>query len=350
MPDEKVVMEALNRVMDPELHRSLVDLGMVRDLKIEPQGKITFTLALTIPSCPLREHIAEDARRALLVLPGVNEAEVVFGAMTPEERSAVLRTAAAAPLPKINQFNKVKHLVAVMSGKGGVGKSSVTALLAVTLARQGYKVGILDADITGPSIPKLFGLPPGGLRGGEQGMLPVITRLGIKVVSANLLVKAEDTAVIWRGPVISGAIQRFWNDVLWGKLDYLFLDLPPGTSDAALTVVQRLPIMGAVLVTTPQDLSALVVRKAMAMLAQLNISILGVVENMSFFQCTDCGSSHEIFGPSHLAEIQEAAGHELPAVRLPILPAFTALADAGKIEEAAFEAFDAFVPLVMCTS
>jgi Mrp family chromosome partitioning ATPase len=276
----------------------------------------------------------------------VSEVEVVFGAMTPEERRAALGAAVPA-LPRLNQFNKVSHLVAIMSGKGGVGKSSITSLLAVTLARQGYKVGILDADITGPSIPKLFGLPPGGLRGGEQGILPAVTRLGVKVISTNLLVKAEDTAVIWRGPVISGAIQQFWTDVLWGKLDYLLVDLPPGTSDAALTVLQSLPLTGVVLVTTPQDLAALVVRKAMAMLAQLNIPILGVVENMSYFECPDCGGVHEIFGPSHLAEIEEAAGRPLPSLRLPVRPEFAALADNGKIEEAKSKEFEQSAPALL---
>jgi ATP-binding protein involved in chromosome partitioning len=346
MPNEQEVIEALRQVMDPELHRSLVDLNMVRDLKISPEGKINFTLALTVPSCPLRSQISTETQRVLKALPGVSDVEVVFGSMTPEERRTALG-AAAPVLPKLNQSNRVGHLVAVMSGKGGVGKSSVTALLAVTLVRQGYKVGILDADITGPSIPKLFGLPPGGLRGGEQGILPAVTRLGIKVISTNLLVKAEDTAVIWRGPVISGAIQQFWTDVLWGKLDYLLVDLPPGTSDAALTVVQSLPLTGVVLVTTPQDLATLVVRKAMSMLAQLKIPILGVVENMSYLKCSDCGSVHEIFGPSHLDEIQQAAGQKLPSVQIPITPGFAALADTGKIEDLKVKEFEAFIPALL---
>lgn len=333
MLTKKEVLNALQKVMDPELHRSLVDLNMVRDLEITPQGKIAFTLALTVPSCPLRNQMAGEVQQVLKALPGVKEVKVNFGAMTPEERRAALG-ATAPVLPKLNQFNKVNRLVAVMSGKGGVGKSSVTALLAAALARKGYKVGILDADITGPSIPKLFGLPPGGLRGNEQGILPAMTHLGIKVVSTNLLVRSEDTAVIWRGPMIAGAIQQFWNDTLWGRLDYLLVDLPPGTSDAALTVVQSLPLDGVVLVTTPQDLATLVVRKAMSMLVQLNIPILGAVENMSYFECPDCGRRSEVFGPSHLQELEAVLGQELPTVRLPLKPELAELCDAGEVEKA----------------
>jgi len=345
MPTEQQVIDALRQVNDPELHRNLVELNMVRDLKIM-DGRVEFTLALTIPSCPLRSQMSADSERVLKALPGVTDVKITFGAMTPEERKNALGSAAPA-LPKLNQFNRVGNLVAVMSGKGGVGKSLVTALLAVSLARQGYKVGILDADVTGPSIPKLFGLQPGGVRGSDQGILPVATRLGIKVISTNLLVKNEGTAIIWRGPMISGAIQQFWTDVLWGKLDYLLVDMPPGTSDAALTVVQSLPLTGAVLVTTPQDLAAIVVRKAISMLVQLNIPLLGIVENMSYFICPDCGSSHEIFGPSHLDEIEQAVGHSLPTVRLPITPGLASLADNGGIEDSKIKEMEGFIPTLV---
>lgn len=332
MVSEKDVMEALKQVMDPELGRSLVELNMVRDVKIGTDGQVSFTLALTVPSCPMRNQMAEQARKALRALPGVSDARVDFGSMTAEERQALLGGRYQAALPKLAAFNKIGHLIAIMSGKGGVGKSSVTALLAVSLSRAGKKVGILDADITGPSIPKLFGLPPGGLRGGEQGMLPAITRAGIKVVSANLMLKSEDTAVIWRGPMISGLIKQFWTDTLWGKLDYLLVDLPPGTSDAALAVTQNLPLNGVVLVTTPQDLAALVVKKAIHMLEQVQIPVVGVVENMSYFLCPDTGKRHDIFGPSHLDEIGALINAPL-STRLPIRPEVAVLSDAGKVEE-----------------
>ena len=223
-------------------------------------------------------------------------------------------------------------MIAVLSGKGGVGKSSVSALLACELARAGKKVGILDADITGPSIPRLFGLPPGGLKGSDQGILPAVTKLGIKIVSTNLMVPDENAAVIWRGPMISSTIQQFWREVLWGTLDVLLVDLPPGTSDAALTVMQSIPVNGVVLVSTPQQLACRVVRKADSMLKQLNIPVLGVVENMSYYPCPDTGKLHLIFGPSHAAELAKEVNTAL-SVQLPIDPQIAELGDIGKIED-----------------
>ncbi|NMB89926.1 MAG: Mrp/NBP35 family ATP-binding protein [Chloroflexi bacterium] len=343
MPSQTDVLNALNRVMDPELNRSLVDLNMVRDLAIDPHGKVSFTLALTVPTCPMRNRMAEDARQALLCLPGVSGVDIQFTAMSEDERRSVLGSngrPSPAPLPALTQLNQVKSVLAVMSGKGGVGKSSVTALLAASLARQGKKVGILDADITGPSIPKLFGLPAGGLRGDEQGMLPAPSRGGIKVVSANLLLKEDDAPIVWRGPMIASTIQQFWANALWGRLDCLLVDLPPGTSDAALAVTQHLPLNGVVLVTSPQELASLVVRKAVHMLRNLNVPILAVVENMSYFCCPQCDTQHEIFGPSHAAEIAAAAGTP-DVVRLPVDPQIAALSDAGQVEEVRLAEIDA---------
>ena len=325
------LIAALTKVNDPELNRNLVELGMVRDLKFTDAGEVSFTLALTIPGCPLKNHMENDARAALMALEGVKEVKITFGTMTEEEKAAIF--AKGKPeLPKLNQFNKIDKVIAVLSGKGGVGKSSITSMLACELAQSGKKVGILDADVTGPSIPKLFGLPAGGLRGSEQGILPAVTKLGIKVVSTNLMVPDENVAVIWRGPMIAGTIKQFYQDVLWGKLDVLLVDLPPGTSDAALTVMQTIPVNGVVLVSTPQELAGMVVRKADSMLKQLNVPVLAVIENMSYFACPDCGKQHELFGKSHVDELAKSVETQVK-VRLPLDPKVALMADAGKIEE-----------------
>jgi Mrp family chromosome partitioning ATPase len=230
------------------------------------------------------------------------------------------------------RFNRIEHVVAVMSGKGGVGKSLVAGLLAVALRREGHRVGILDADITGPSIPHMFFPIQQWPKGGPLGMLPVESKTGIKVMSINLLLQSEDQAVIWRGPLISGAIKQFWGDVLWGDLDYLIVDLPPGTSDAALTVMQLLPLSGAVLVTSPQGLAAMVVKKAAQMAAQLNVPIMGLIENMSYAICPDTGKKLEVFGPSKSVVLSRQL-HVPLLGQLPIEPQIAELCDAGRIED-----------------
>ena len=338
MITEKDVLNALAQVKDPELGKNIVELGMVRDIKITPQGEVAFALALTIPNCPLKNQMKSDSEKALLSLPGVKTVTVTFAQLSPAELKAVMDKS-RGNLPQLNLLNKIETVLCVLSGKGGVGKSSVTALLAVALARQGKKVGILDADITGPSIPKLFGMPAGGLRGGEGGMLPAISCTGVKVVSINLLLKEEDAAVIWRGPMISGVIQQFWRDTLWGALDVLLVDMPPGTSDAAISVMQSLPVKGVVLVTSPQELAGMVVRKALNMAKTMNVPIAGVIENMAYFTCPDCGRSHEIFGPSHIDDVLKTAGAPLLA-RLPIRPEVATLGDAGQIEDAEAPEFE----------
>lgn len=231
----------------------------------------------------------------------------------------------------------IKHVIAVMSGKGGVGKSLVTALLAISLKRKGHSVGILDADITGPSIPRMFGLSERP-RGREGVIIPVKTTLGIKVMSMNLLLDNEEDAVIWRGPVISGVIGQFYNDVEWENLDYLIVDLPPGTSDAPLTVLQQLPVDGIVLVSTPQGLATMVVQKAVQLAKAMKTTVIGVVENMSYFVSPDTGKQYELFGPSKGWELALAAGAPLLG-NLPIDPRVTELADAGRIEEYESEAY-----------
>ncbi len=344
MTSTEQILEILRKVIDPELGHNIVELGMVRDLQIDAAGKVSFTLALTIPTCPMKDHMAFNARQLLGTLPDVRKVDISFGEMRDEERNAAFGMARPIP-PKLNAFNAIGRVIAVMSGKGGVGKSSVTALLAVMLARGGQKVGILDADVTGPSIPRLFGLPPGGLRGGEQGILPAITPLGIRIVSTNLLVPEEDAAVVWRGPMISGAIQQFYHEVLWGRLDVLLVDLPPGTADAAITVLKNLPLSGALLVTAPQQLSGMVVRKAAHMLRNLDIPVLGLIENYSHYRCPNCGEDQAVFGPSHAAELSAALGVPLLA-QLPIDPALAALCDSGGIEQASVELLEPLAALI----
>ena len=248
------------------------------------------------------------------------------------------QTGSKDALSSTKQLNNIRHVIAVVSGKGGVGKSLVSGLLAVALRRKGYQVGLLDADITGPSIPKMFF--PEGKRPGDSlpGSLPIESRTGLKVVSINLLLDQDDQAVIWRGPLISRAIKQFWSEVPWGALDYLVVDLPPGTSDASLTVMQSLCLSGIVLVTSPQDLAGMVVRKAAKMAGILRVPILGLVENMSYFVCPDTGKQHNLFGPSHAETM--AARLDTPFLgRLPLDPDIAAICDAGQIEDYPAEAF-----------
>jgi ATP-binding protein involved in chromosome partitioning len=328
MITESEVRRALAGVIDPELRRSIVDLGMVHDLRMA-DGKVAFTLVLTTLACPLRDQIITDARQAVSALDGVQAVDIALAEMSAQERDRL--HGGEAPEGTAEKLNHVKHIIAVMSGKGGVGKSLVAGLLAVTLRRSGYQVGVLDADITGPSIPKMFF--PDGARPGSSpvALLPAETRTGIRVMSINLLLESEDQAVIWRGPLISGAIRQFWTDVLWGDLDYLVVDLPPGTSDASLTVLQSLPMSGVVLVTSPQDLSRMVVRKAAHMVGQVGVPILGLVENMSYFACPDTGKQYEIFGPSHAEEMADWLGVPLLG-HLAIDPQIAASCDRGEIE------------------
>jgi Mrp family chromosome partitioning ATPase len=231
-------------------------------------------------------------------------------------------------------YNHIQHVVAVMSGKGGVGKSLVTSLLAIGLAQNGYHIGILDADITGPSIPMLFGLH-GPVEPGDVGIEPLQSKGGVKIMSMNLLLAREDQPVIWRGPMIGKAITQLWGDVMWGHLDYLLVDLPPGTADAALTTMQSLPVNGIVMVTTPQCLASMVVRKAVHMAQAIGVPIIGVVENMSYFVCPDTHNHYFLFGSSHAAEVAQVAGVPLLA-QLPIILGISDLCDKGKIEDVHF--------------
>ena len=233
-------------------------------------------------------------------------------------------------LEKTDDLSHVKKVIGVVSGKGGVGKSLVTSLLATTLRRRENQVAVLDADITGPSIPKCFGMKQRALSD-ENGIYPVETKTGIKVMSINLLLEEETSPVVWRGPVIAGAIKQFWTDVIWGNVDYMFVDMPPGTGDAPLTVFQSLPVDGILIVTSPQELVGMIVSKAVEMAKMMNVPVLGLVENMSYVTCPDCGREIHVFGESHIDEV--AAKYALPVLgKLPMEPKLAAACDRGAIE------------------
>lgn len=236
-----------------------------------------------------------------------------------------------------NSMSNIGKVIGIVSGKGGVGKSLVTSLCAVAMKTKGHNVAVLDADITGPSIPKAFGIK-GMAEGTDSGLFPKESKLGIKVMSVNLLLEDEEKPVIWRGPVISGMVQQFWQEVIWGDVDYMFVDMPPGTGDVSLTVFQSLPVDGIVIVTTPQDLVTMIVKKAYNMAKMMNIPIIGVIENMSYVECPDCGKKINIFGESKADEIAKQLGVPVLA-RLPINPATASLVDKGAVELADTDSF-----------
>ena len=279
---EAAVMEALRQVQEPELGGDLVTRNMVRDLVVDG-AKVAFQIELTTPACPLKDEIETRVHAALDPI-GVESVELTWGASV---RRAAPRTAEKL-LPG------VKNVLAVASGKGGVGKSTVAVNLAVALARDGAAVGLLDADITGPNVPLMLGLEGQPTKSEDNKIVP-LTRHGVKAISIQFFVPAGQP-IIWRGPLVGGAITQFLRDVDWGELDYLVIDLPPGTSDAQLTLAQAVPVSGAVLVTTPQEVSLLDVEKALAMFKRMSVPVLGLVENMTAFVCPHCGEATEIFG------------------------------------------------------
>ena len=329
-------LDALRGVIHPEMNRNLVELRMIKDVTTD-DGTVTVTLALPFKDVPIKDDLVHGIRQRLMELDASAAVDVELVEMSQQERAAFMMAAEGGPKPA-QSANQIDRVVAVLSGKGGVGKSSVAALLAVALSRAGKKVGILDADITGPSQPKMFGLhrpPPMS----PQGILPAETPGGIKLMSINLLLPNEDEAVIWRGPLISGAIKQFWNEVFWGRLDYLVVDLPPGTSDASLTVMQSIPLTGVVLVTSPQDLAGMVVRKAARMAQQMKAPILGLVENMSYATCPECGARIEIFGPSQVAYTATQLGVPLLG-QIPLDPELSRHCDVGTVESYDSDAFE----------
>ncbi len=230
----------------------------------------------------------------------------------------------------LNEYSNVQHVIGVVSGKGGVGKSFVTSYLAVLMNRKGFKTAILDADITGPSIPKAFGIKDNA-EASEIGILPKTSRDGISIMSVNLLLENEETPVVWRGPIIAGTVKQFWSDVLWSDVDYMFVDMPPGTGDVPLTVFQSIPVDGLIIVTSPQDLVSMVVAKAVNMARAMNIPILGMVENYSYLECPDCGKKIAVFGESHAEEVADKFTIPLLA-RVPIAPEIAAAIDGGNVE------------------
>ncbi|MGC9393954.1 MAG: Mrp/NBP35 family ATP-binding protein [Anaerolineae bacterium] len=347
MITEKQVMDALRKVMDPELRRNIVDLGMVRQVRIRGKN-IKVTIALTVPNCPLQDSIAADATQAVDGLADGLDVEIAITAMNEEEKAhlrEVLQTSdQQQPNFPAGNLNRIKTVIAVMSGKGGVGKSTVAAMIAVGLRRKGLRVGVLDSDITGPSIPKLFGVHEAPTTS-PLGIMPPQTSAGIKLMSINLMLQNEADAVIWRGPLITSAINQFWSDVFWGDLDALVVDMPPGTSDAALTVLQGLPVTGVVLVTSPQDLAEMVVRKAANMAGHLNIPLIGVVENMSYVTCPKCDERFELFGKGNSEEMANAFGTRFLG-KLGIDPEMARLGDAGQIEAYTNGEFEPLVEVV----
>jgi ATP-binding protein involved in chromosome partitioning len=313
-PTEAQVMQALSHVIEPELHKDLVTLNMVRDLKIT-DGAVGFTLVLTTPACPLKNQIEEEARAAVMGVPGVKQVKVNFDANVPGDRRLMSKMDIG-----------VKNAIAVASGKGGVGKSTIATNLALALSQTGASIGLLDADIYGPNIPLMMGTHERP-RAANGRILPP-EAYGVKLMSMGFLVE-EGTPVIWRGPMIHSALRQFLSDVHWGALDYMVVDLPPGTGDASLSLAQSLSLTGVVIVTTPQDVALADVVKGIAMFQQLEVPVLGVVENMSYFVCGHCGERTDIF--SHGGGKAVAERMNVPFLgEVPIDPVVRAGGDKGE--------------------
>jgi ATP-binding protein involved in chromosome partitioning len=281
--DQAKVLDALRVVQDPDLHRDIVSLGFIKDLNVDG-GRVAFTIELTTPACPVKDQMRDQARAAVLQLPGVSAVDV---RMSAKVREAVGADGARQSLPG------VKNVIAVGAGKGGVGKTTVAVNLAVALAKCGGQVGIIDGDIYGPNVPIMLGMKAQLVTDGQK-IVPA-EKYGLRVISMGFLT-ADDAPIIWRGPMLHGALQQFFREVRWGALDYLVVDLPPGTGDVALSLSQTVPVAGAIVVTTPQQVSLADSRRAIAMYKKLNIPPLGIIENMSYFACPQCGHEADIFG------------------------------------------------------
>jgi ATP-binding protein involved in chromosome partitioning len=312
---EARILEALKVVQDPDLHKDLVALGMIEDVRIDG-GNVSFTVALTTPACPVKDDLKRQCEEAVRALPGVANASVT---MTSRVRGRAGGVAGKVAIPG------VAHIVAVASGKGGVGKSTVAVNLAVALAQDGARVGLIDADVYGPNVPLMMGVREQPFQ--KDGKILPLSAHGVKVMSMGFLVDPE-TPVIWRGPMLHGVMQNFTRDVDWGTLDYLVIDMPPGTGDVQLSLAQQVPLAGAVIVATPQQVALDDAQKAIAMFKKLEVPVLGVIENMSYFTCPSCDARHEIFSSGGAEAKARALG--LPFLgAIPIHPSVRQAGDAG---------------------
>jgi ATP-binding protein involved in chromosome partitioning len=311
---EEEVLKALGRVQEPELHNDLVSLGMIEDLVVQG-SKVSFTVVLTTPACPLKAQIEREAREAVMAVPGVEDVTVN---LTSRVRQA--RPVERAMIPG------VKSVIAVGSGKGGVGKSTVSVGLAVALAEAGAKVGLLDADVWGPNIPQMLGVQTPPRQVGEK-IVPAVS-YGVKMVSTAFFIM-EETPVIWRGPMVGKMVEQFLSNVDWGELDYLVVDLPPGTGDASLTLAQKIPLSGLLLVATPQDVALADAGRALAMFRQLKVPVIGIVENMSYFVCSGCDQRHDLFGHGGAGRMAEKEQIDLLG-EIPLDPSIRTGGDIGQ--------------------
>jgi Mrp family chromosome partitioning ATPase len=344
MSTNQEFVDKLKAVIDPEIGVNIVDLGMVKNLEIK-DGTAFVTIALTVSGCPLSNSIEKDVKRILSGQPGISNVEVQMTNMSREELNELmvkmrkLRSESKTdPFASTNKTGSdklphrgIQNVIAVMSGKGGVGKSFVTSGIAVELRRQGFEVGILDADLTGPSIAKVFGLSSKP-RVDANGAIPVSTATGIRVMSMNLLLNSPDTPVIWRGPVVDQVIRQLFMEVNWGELNFLLIDLPPGTGDAPLTAMQALPLDAVVIVSTPQDLAMLIVKKSINMARQLHVPLAGIVENMSYMTCPHCSTKINMFEESGIENEADRLGVSFLG-KLPFDLRVNRLADSGRLEE-----------------
>ena len=344
MLDKTRVIEGLREVLDPEIGINIVDLNMVRDVLIDGEG-VKVTIALTVAHCPLAKTLQTDVEKALRKISGVSSVTVETTAMSRKELEELrVQLLARASKPKPAQQGtgvgqgidrlgkkKIRNIIAVVSGKGGVGKSFVTSMLASELRRQGYEVGVLDADLTGPSIAKIFGANERPHKNSSGSIEPILTRTGIKIMSINLVLDDPTMPVIWRGPIVNSVIRQLYGDVEWGDLHYLLVDLPPGTSDAPLTVFQSIPLDGIIVVSSPQELASMIVTKAVNMARKMDAPLVGLIENMTFLTCPHCGQRIDLFGEPVGAKFAESLG--IPFLGgVPLDPNIPRLSDQGSIE------------------
>ncbi|MCE2391997.1 MAG: Mrp/NBP35 family ATP-binding protein [Proteobacteria bacterium] len=313
---EQAVLDALRPIEDPDFKRSIVDLGFVKNVRID-DGAVAFAIELTTPACPVKDRFRELANEAVSALEGVSSVEV--------EMTAQTRGSSHASRPE--GLAEVRNVLAVASGKGGVGKSTVASNLAVCLAESGAKVGLLDCDVYGPSVPLMMNVSEQPRMTADKKIFP-LRAYGLKLMSIGFLT-GDDAPVIWRGPMVHGLMRQFLSDVQWGELDYLVLDMPPGTGDAALTVTQSAPLAGALIVSTPQEMALIDARKGLKMFQRVNVPVLGLVENMSWFEAPDTGTRYSIFGSGKTERTAEALGVPI-LCRLPIQPDVVDACDSGK--------------------